>query len=76
MSDFSVNKSGPTHELTDSMKQFLTGSMCGYLSGPVTEASVSLMSRYWSTEWMVPQMERSFFTSTRTSWRNFLFRLL
>ena len=49
------------------MKQFLTESMCGYFSGSVTETSVSLMLRYWSTEWRVPQMERSFFSSTTTS---------
>ena len=49
------------------MKQFLTESMCGYFSGSVTETSVSLMLRYWSTECRVPQMERSFFSSTTTS---------
>ena len=56
------------HLTTDPlMKQFLTESMCGYFSGSVTETSVSLMLRYWSTEWRVPQMERSFFSSTTTS---------
>merc|ERR1719208_215331 len=49
------------------MKQFLTLSMWGYLSGSVTLMSVSLMLRYWSTECRVPQMERSFLSSTTTS---------
>lgn len=38
------------------MKQFLTLSMCGYLSGSVTLMSVSLMLRYWSTLCNVPVM--------------------
>uniref|UniRef100_A0A2M4C952 Putative secreted protein n=1 Tax=Anopheles marajoara TaxID=58244 RepID=A0A2M4C952_9DIPT len=49
------------------MKQFFTDSICGYFSGSVTLISVSFMLRYWSTECSVPQILRSFFSSTTTS---------
>jgi len=49
------------------MKQFLIDSMWGYLSGSVTLMSVSLILRNWSTECSVPQILKSFLSSTTTS---------
>nr|ACN31118.1 unknown [Zea mays] len=49
------------------MKQFRTDSMWGYLSWSTTRVFSSLMLRYWSTEWSVPRIARSFLSSTVTS---------
>nr|ACN36055.1 unknown [Zea mays] len=49
------------------MKQFRTESMWGYLSWSTTRVFSSLMLRYWSTEWSVPRIAKSFLSSTVTS---------
>lgn len=57
-----------TYRTTDPrIKQFFTDNIWGYLSGSVTVMSVNFMFRNWSTECRVPQILRSFFNSTTTS---------
>lgn len=49
-------------------KQFFTDNMWGYFCVFATLIFVSLMFKYWSTEWRIPVMDISFFSSIVTYW--------
>lgn len=50
------------------MKMFRTALRCGYLFSSSVVMLSSLRLRYWSTDFRVPLIEMSFFSSTVISW--------
>ncbi len=57
-----------TYRTTDPrMKILLTDNKWGKREGSRTSIFVNLIFKYWSTEWRIPLMARSFFNSTMTN---------